>query len=373
MKIIRNIVIISAVVIVILIVGFGSRDNSVKRETPALTTDTVSLNREIPVAGLRLEPTQFYETVRATGILEAWNRTTLSSETGGRVLKWRADLGDRLSRHEIIVELDGEVAQLQWQQAEAALETAGITADKAKRDYDRQKSLYDQGDLSDNLLEVAELAMKQAEVGLKTAQVAAGLAKRAYQETLIRMPFTGRLSAKLAVVGQSVMPGAPIAEIVQTDPIKLTVSLSETDIVKINIGNEVEIKTTGWGDRRFIGQVHAVGAAAEVANRLFPVEITVPNGNFDIKPGMAASVDILVKVHNDALVTPQEAIIDYGEKFACLMVEGDRAQMKEVKPSKVQSGEVMLIDGASPGDTVITIGAEAIRSGQKVLLTLEEE
>jgi len=371
-KTIRNIVIIGAVLIVIVIVGFSSRDSSVKRETPALTTDTISLNKEIAVAGIRLEPTSFLELVKASGVLEAWNRTLISSESGGRVLKWHADLGDWLASGEIIVELDGTVVELQWKQAEAALETAQIAAAKAARDYERQKSLFDKGDLSDNSLEIAELALRQVEAGLKAAEAAAGMAKRTFQETLVRMPFNGRLSAKLAMIGQSLMPGAPLAEVVQTDPIKLTVALTEMDIVKISRGDEVTVRTVGWGSREFTGRVHAVGAAADVSSRLFPVEIAVPNPNLDIKPGMAASVEILVNVHENTLVAPNYAIKDYGSKLGCFVASGDRAIEREVQTSSPQSGRVMMLAGVAPGDTLITNGLAALRSGQKITLTIEE-
>ncbi len=347
-KIIRLIVIAAALIIILIIVISSSRDISYKREATALTTDTLGLDKEVPVAGIKLEPTEFYEMISATGVLEAWNRTMVSSETGGRVTGWNAELGEYLEKGQVIIKLDDVVAELQWRQAEK------------------------EGDLSDNLIEVSELALKQAEAGLKAAEAAAGLAERAYRETKVRMPFTGRLSAKLVVVGQSVMPGSPVAEVVQTSPIKITVSLSESDIVKVNPGQEVAVTAVGWGYRIFTGRIHAVGAAADAATRLFPVEIAVPNNRLEIRPGMAASVEILVKTYRNALVAPQDALNEYGDRVSCFIAQDNRAVERDISISQSHAGMVMLLTGALPGDTLITIGGSGLKSGQKVSLTIEE-
>ncbi|MDP8238012.1 MAG: efflux RND transporter periplasmic adaptor subunit [Candidatus Hatepunaea meridiana] len=371
-KIVRILVIAAVLIAIFIIVSISARDKSVKRETPPLTADTTGLNKEVPVVGIKLEPTEFYELISVTGLLEAWNRTMISSETGGRVIKWNSELGERLKAGQVVVSFDDEVAELQWHQAEAGLESARIAASKAKRDYERQKSLFEKGDLSENIIESVELSMKNAQTGLKAAEAAAGLAKRAFSETKVKMPFNGRLSAKLVVIGQSVPPGTPVAEVVQTDPIKLTIGLSERDIIKVHPGQEVFIHTIGWGDdKEFTGRVYAVGVAADAMTRQFPVEISVLNKHLEIKPGMAATAQILVKVYKEALVVPQDAVTDYGDITRCFLAEGERAVERDVKVSQPQSGNVMFLSGVSPGDTIITVGKASLKDGQKLGLTVE--
>jgi len=370
-KIVRILVIAGVLIAIFIIVSISARDKSVKRETPPLTADTTGLNKEVPVVGVKLEPTEFFELISVTGLLEAWNRTMISSETGGRVIKWNSELGERLKAGQVVVSFDDEVAELQWHRAEAALESAIIAASKAKRDYERQKSLFEKGDLSENIIESVELSMKNAQAGLKAAEAAAGLAKRAFNETKVKMPFNGGLSAKLVVIGQSVPPGTPVAEVVQTNPIKLTIGLSEKDIVKVHPGQEVFIHTIGWGDKEFTGRVFAVGSATDVMTRQFPVEISIPNKHLEIKPGMAATAQILVKVYKEALVVSQEVVTDYGDIARCFLAEGDRAAERDVKVSQPQSGKVMFLSGVTSGDTIITVGKASLKDGQKLGLTVE--
>jgi len=371
-KKIRITIIISVLLFLLIIVIISSRDMSAKLETQPLTADTTGLDRVVPVAGIRLEPIEFQEVIQATGILEAWNRTMLSSETGGRVVKWEAEIGQYLNKGDVIVRFDDEVAELQWKQAEAALETARIAADKSKRDYERQKSLFEKGDLSDNIFESVELAMRNAEVGLKAAEAMAGLAGRAFNESKVKMPFNGRLSSRIAVIGQSVFPGSPVAEVVQTNPIKLTVGISESDIVKLRPGQDVNVMTISWDERVFKGKVHAIGAATQMTSRLFPVEISLTNRDLDIKPGMAATANIIVNVYKDALTAPLDAMTDDGENVTCFMVNGDRAVNQVVQISQPFKGNVMLTSGADVGDTLITVGNASLKNGQKVSLKLSE-
>jgi len=371
-KKIRITLIVTVLLFLLIIAVISSRDMSAKLETPPLTADTTGLDRVVPVAGIRLEPVEFLEVIQAAGILEAWNRTMLASETGGRIVKWEAEIGQYLSAGDVIVRFDDEVAELQWKQAEAALETARIAAAKSKRDYERQKSLYENGDLSDNIFESVELAQKNAEVGLKAAEAVAGLAGRAFNETKVRMPFNGRLSAKMAVIGQSVFPGTPVVEVVQTNPIRLTVGISESDIVKLRLGQDVNVMTVSWDERVFKGKVHAIGAATEMTSRLFPVEISLSNRELNIKPGMAATAHIVVNTYKDALTAPLDAMTDDGENVTCYMVNGDRAAKQVVQISQPYQGMVMFTSGVEVGDTLITVGSASLKTGQKVSLTLSE-
>ncbi|MCF7810720.1 efflux RND transporter periplasmic adaptor subunit [bacterium] len=371
-KKIRITLIAGTLIILLIIAIISSRDTSAKLETQALTADTTGLEKVIPVQGIRLEPAVFKEIVQATGILEGWNRTMLSSETGGRVVSWEAEIGQYLSAGDVIVKFDDKVAELQWKQAEAALEAAGIAADKSKRDYERQKSLYDKGDLSDNIFETIELAWRNAEVGLKAAEAGAGLAKRAFDETKIRMPFNGRISAKMAVIGQNVFPGTPVVEVVQTNPVKLTIGVSESEITKIRQGQDVNIIAASLGNRIFAGKVHAIGFAAENATRLYPVEISLPNKDLDIKPGMAATAKIITNVFTNAMIAPIDAMKNDGEKITCYEINGDRATKQIVQISQPNQGFVMIISGLDIGDTLVTVGGSSLRTGQKVSLSLSE-
>ncbi len=367
----KIIVLIAALVVVVLAVIMSGGDSSVKQETPALLADTTGLDKVIPVIGRVITEQPFQETVTANGVIEAWYRTYLASETGGRVLEWSVDIGDRSVKGNSIIRLDDEVASFSLQQAEAGLDVARVSAINLKRNFERLQSIHQQGDLSDNQLEDGELGYQNSQANLKTAEATVGMARRALAETQVRMPFTGHIAKRMVEIGQSIGPGTPVAEVVQTDPIRLSVGFSERDIVRIRVGQRAVVNTVGWGNRQFIGTVHAVGAAADAVTRLFPVEIKLSNSELNLKPGMAAMAEITVAEYDKAIVLPVDVLFNDGEKMSCYAVKGDRAEIRNIKPIATHRSFVMVESGISAGETLVVVGQDGLKPGQLVKVNAE--
>ncbi|MBT3233989.1 MAG: efflux RND transporter periplasmic adaptor subunit [Calditrichaeota bacterium] len=369
MKKVANLTVVLLLVMLVLIVGCnGNKD---KQDTPALLPDTSGLVIEIPVAGLKLDAKEFNEILTVTGILEAKFRSLLSSETGGRVISWDAEIGDLLEAGDVILQLDDELARLGLQQAEANLESARISAEKSGLDYQRFQELQKNGDMSRNELESVKLAKAGADAMLIAAEATVGITRRVLKETQIRMPYKGRLSGKMIEVGQSLIPGSPVAEVVQINPIKLKVGVPEESIVQIHPGQRVIVNTVGWQDQEFIGRVTAVGIAADMSSRLFPIEVQIPNRGGALIPGMAASGEIILKSHQNAIFMPRNAVNFNGDKATAYFVRGDRAIQKQIETGASNNGMVMIERGAAPGDTVVIIGQDALKPNQKVHLNMD--
>ncbi len=367
----KLIVLLAALVIVIIAVIMGGGDSSVKEETPALTADTSGLEKVIPVKGQIIIEQPFEEIVTASGVIEAWHRAYIGSETGGRVMQWHAEVGDRLRKDATVVQLDDQIAALSLQQAEAALSVARVAETKLKHDLSRLRNLHKQGDLSDNQIEEAELNYESSNSNLESAEAAAGLAQRAYDETAVKMPFPGHVASRMVEVGQILAPGIPVAEVVQADPIRLSISFSEQDIVRVMRGQKAVVKVVGHGSREFSGKVHAVGVAADAITRLFPVELRIPNRDMELKPGMAATVEIAVTEHDRALVVPLESITNDGETITCFVVENGRAVHRTLESAGIRSNRMMVKSGIVGGDSLVIVGQERLKSGQRVKMAVE--
>ncbi len=373
MKTVRVIVVVFVLIIIAVVVITTSRKGSTKRETPPLRPDSTGLEREVAVIGRRLVARRFDVVVAADGVLEAWNRTRLGSETGGRVRAWKVQIGEQLDSGEVILEFDDELSALRLKQAKSALEAARVSREKQRRDLEKFRQLFDSGNLSRTEIESAELAFKGAEAALAQAEAAFGVADRALRETRVRMPFKGLLASRIAVVGEDLPPGAPVAEVVQVDPIRLNIALSDRYILSVKPGQSATVKTTGWGDRVFTGRVHAVGVAADLRTRLFPVEIEIANPELELKPGMAASVEITVSTYPDALVIPMDIVSKGSESWHCYVAHGDRAERCALELGPGRAGMAVVRSGLSPGDTVIITGQQGLKPGQRIALRLEDD
>ncbi len=369
---IRRLALLALFLALVVVVFLSSRSGMVKKETAPMLPDSVNLETPIPVVGRILEPEVFDRIITATGILAAKHRSMLSSESGGRVRRWTVEVGEPLGEGDVVLELDDELPELTLKQAEAGLESARIAVEKHRRDLERFKLLRDQGDMSRSDYEAAELGLKGAEAGFAAAEAAAGLARRNFNETKVKIPFEGKLTTKMVDAGQLIGPGTPVAEVVQVDPVCLVVSVGEEEVVQIKPGMEALVRTVGWRDRAFKGCVQSVAPAADIASRLFPVEIRVDNPHSTLIPGMAASVEILVKRYPNALSVPDNSIFSEEQGNSVFTVVASRAQRVSVEAGYASGLMTMINSGLEPGDTVIVVGQGSLKSGQRVTLSLDD-
>lgn len=366
-----RIIVIAIVIIAVASLVIRSTDRSgIKKESPPLKPDSIGIQDELPVVGVRLEPSEFKDVVTASGVLEAWYRSFIGSETGGRLTRWTAEIGDQLDSNEVILQFDNELTRLQSYQTRAAMKAAQVAHKKQKQDLDKFLKLYEEGSISKNDFESAQLSYESAEASLAAAEAALGLAERSDNETAVKMPFKGCLASRLGEVGQSIPPGSPVAEVVKIDPIRLKVGITEMDIIKVKLGQSVTIRSSAWKDRLFEGKVFAVGIAADSNTRLFPVEICIPNSDHSLKPGMSVSAEITVSTIPEALVVPVDVLITEDNQVSCFTVSGNIAELRTVVPGKMQSGKVVIQSGVSPGDTVIVVGHRNLKPAQRIALSL---
>lgn len=363
-------IVIIAVAAVIIVTGRGG---DTKRETPPLTPDSSSLEIPVPVIGLKANPGEFREVHSVTGIIEAFHRTHISSEIGGRVMHWTAELGVQLKAGDVILQLDDELALLSLDQAEANLESARVQVEKYMIDWERAQQLSERGDISRNQYESIELALRGSEAAFAAAQAGAGFARRNLRETQVRMPFDGSISAKVVEVGQNIPPGASVAEVVQVIPVKLLAGVPEEDVVRLKISQQVTVRTVGWGEEKFRGIINSIGVAADPASRLFPVEIIISNDDRRLKPGMAAVAEIQLAKYNNAIIVPRQALRFVDEKTHLFIVNGGIAVREEISYSKSNDESVMVEEGVSAGDTIIVTGHKGLKPGQKVKLSFAED
>ncbi len=369
----KYVVIFGVLLILIIVFIFTRRSTDLKKETPPITPDQTSLEQEIPVIGELTTPADFQETISVNGVLKARYRTMISSEAGGRVQEWKADIGEYVEKGEVILSLDDEIAKLTFDQAKANFEAAKISAEKQKSDYDRFKQLHDQGDLSKNELESAYLGKLSAEAGLAAAEAQFGMSARNLKETKVKMPFNGRISSQLVELGQSLAPGTPVAEIVQINPIKLHIGVPEDAIIRIEEGQTVLVKTESRGGLNFEGTVYAVGIAADMATRLFPVEIHIENKDLKLIPGMAATARIVLDKFENEVVLPRNAVVTIDDKTHVFKIRGDRANRSEITIKAKNDERILIESGVQIGDTLVTIGKESLKDGQKVSLELKTD
>ena len=221
-------------------------------------------------------------------------------------------------------------------------------------------------------LEAAEANLisvkKRAQLQIAAAQGQLDSIKAQLDNTLIKAPISGIVSQKYIEVGEMAIAGNPVVEIVNPKSIEIKVSLTEFDIGKVFIGQEVEVVLASYPNEKFIGKVYYVGPVADPISKKFPVKIQLENFNGKIKAGMVAEVKIITKKQKSVLIIPKSAVFKEKGIEKIYVVKNSRVKIRNVKTEAIDENRLKVIEGLSEGEEIIINGNYNLKEGDLVTI-----
>lgn len=342
----------------------------------------------ITVSATHVQQENWQPKIEAVGSLLATQGVDIANEVSGKVEEILFESGTRVTKGTLLVQLDDSIEQAQLPGEQAQLELA-------RASYERTTKLADQGLTSDEQLDSALSQLKQAQSRVKALE--ATLAKKA-----IVAPFTGTLGIRLVDVGEYLAAGTPIVTLQALDTLYADFALPEQFMSRIKTGQTVELSTTVAAERVFTGTVSAVAIKLDPSTRNFKVRATIENPEHILHPGMFADLAVLAGEPVSVVTIPDVAVSYslYGdavyvitEKEAEKKAEKETESKAEEKPEtntsnddaanadtekdqqttasdepfliatqtfvelgESRNGEVVVIQGVSPGDRIVTAG-----------------
>ncbi len=291
--------------------------------------------------------------VSVVGTLQASEEAELSSEREGQVIGVRADLGDRVTRGQVLLEVRTDTLDAQLAEAEAGLE-------KAEADEARAAPLRAQG-----IIAVQEFERVRTESRMARARRDRLRIER--ERASIRAPFDGSVSARLASLGDYVRPGTVVFRLVQDDPLEFRGEVPERDVPALHAGQEVRIAVDPYPGETFTGRVARVGAAADAAARSLAFEAVVPNGDRRLRPGFFGHGDVVVRRDERAVAVPRSAVATFAGVTKVFLVEEGVAHGREVVLGvDLGDGWVEVAQGVARGAQVATSGLTRLADGTPV-------
>lgn len=303
---------------------------------PSVTVETVS-SREV------IQQTVF------TGTVEADVVNNIAPQQPRRISRILVDVGDRVKAGQLLVELD-----------RSSLVQAKAQMDNALIEYERTNELYEFGGASKSEWDARRL---QYDVAKSTYD-------NMLENTTLVSPVAGVVSARNYDNGD--MAGSsPILVVEQIRPVKIMINVSESLFSKVKRGMKIYVTFDAYGDEQFTGKVTRIYPTIDNSTRTFQVEVSLPNSDERIRPGMFARVTLPYDVAN-RVVAPDRAILKLmgsGDRYVYIYNPADGT----VRYSKVELGRRMdaeyeILSGIESGDQVVVIGQNALSNGAKVEL-----
>jgi RND family efflux transporter MFP subunit len=315
------------------------------------------------------------EKISYTGTLEAWEKINITPDVGGKIAKIYVEEGDRVTKGQLLAELDTESMRLQLKQAEAGLAVAEANSKDASHNKERMDRLIKENAVSEQQYEKVKLVFEAAQAQLEQAQAAVNLARHALGVSIMKAPFSGVIASKNANVGDvinpmmgSFSPVSGVLTLMDFSKVKIDIDVSQNDVLRINKGQPAQLKVASYPDREFLGIVSIVNQTADPTTKKFGVRVVVDNRDLTLRPGTFGEMAFEVLSHEDALVLPQKAIIENKYVF---LAQGNKAHKKEVTLGLQNVSLVEIVNGVQEGDLVVIEGNYGLIDGSDIKI-LEE-
>lgn len=281
-----------------------------------------------------------------TANVEAENINNISPATPNRITSINVEVGDRVRKGQVLVELD-----------KSNIDQLRINLEQIEREYNRAVQLLQIG------------AGTQQAVDQLKAQLDA--AKSQYdnllENTVLRSPITGVVTARNYDPGD--MTGSlPVLTVGQLAPVvKVMINVSENDLATLRQGQPVDVTFDAYPGETFSGKVQRIYPTVDTATRTFEVEVRIANATEKLKPGMFARVSIDLGTQQNVVV-PDRAVVKQtgsGNKYVYVL-NGNTVSYKRVDLGQRLDNAYELLSGIEDGDTVVITGQTRLADGVKV-------
>ena len=281
-----------------------------------------------------------------TGNVEAEAVNNIAPQQPRRIKEIRFDVGDHVRKGETLVSLEN-----------SALVQSKAQMDNAKIEYDRTDELYKIGGASKSEWDARRL---QYEVAKATYE-------NLLENTTLVAPISGIVTARNYDNGD-MAGGLPVLVIEQIRPVKIMINISENLFARVRKGMKVDVNFEAYGDEVFAGSISRIYPTINNATRTFAAEVTIPNNDERVRPGMFARVTLPYGKQN-RVVTPDRSVnklMGSGDRYVYVLEADGTVRYSKVELGRRLGSEWEILSGLESGETVVVKGATALTNGCKV-------
>ncbi len=335
----KKLIIIVIALSVLALIVFRLSTNSKKiNANKDVSTDLAYVSVNVsPVAKMAIS-----DQLQLTGYMEAYSEIDVAAEAQGKIISLNAALGQVISKGSIIAIIDDKLKKL-------AVQTAGISVAKLKKDLERYSNLYKGGTATEQQLNEAQNLYENAEIQLEQAE-------KLLADATIKSPLSGIITKKQVEEGEYINIGSPIVTIVDISRLKIKLNVSEVNVYQLRQGDKTRITTDIYPGVTFEGNISFISSQGDDSHN-YPVEIVIPNNSKrPLKSGTFANVNIKLPVAADALYIPRESLLGSITDAEVYVAENNKALLRKIVVGNGNDKFIKVISGLKEGEKVIVNG-----------------
>ena len=302
-------------------------------------------------------------TLAAIGSVTAVQGVNVSAELAGKIVELGFESGAVVKAGDLLVRLDTSSEEAQLRAAEAQVDWARISAERARK-------LRAENTLSQSELDSAEASLKQNQANADA--IRAAIAKKS-----IRAPFAGQLGIRLVNLGEFLDVGKPIVSLQALDTVYVDFSLPQQELAQVKPGMQVRVQADTYPGQRFAGELTAINPDLDTATRSVRLRATLENADGRLRPGMFARAEVVLPEEQPVVVVPATSVLNAPFGNSVYVIETKPAstngpaglvvRQQFVRTGRMRGDFIAVETGVKPGEKVVSTGLFKLRNGMSVV------
>lgn len=334
-------------------------DSQIQALEAELNTESAGTKKTISVKVSEVKPETFKHYIEVQGKVDGEDNIGVSAQMPGVITAVYVKEGDRVTRGQVMAQLESNALQQQYESARNQL-------DFAKSVYTKQKALWDQQIGS-------EIQFLTAKTNMETAEKGVAALREQLEMSKIKSPINGSVEEVNLRVGQMASPGMPAIRVVNFSTVKVVADIAEAYASKVNRGAPAIISIPDLG-KDIQAKVDFTSKYINPVNRTFLTEIRLKPGEVEYRANMIARVRILDYSNDNAMVVPVNILRETTDGTYLYVAEDANGQLQAkrriVEVGQTYNGMAEIKNGLKTGDKIITAGYNSLIDGQPLNASL---
>ncbi|MDJ1498233.1 efflux RND transporter periplasmic adaptor subunit [Cytophagaceae bacterium DM2B3-1] len=313
-------------------------------------------SRPVQVSGVVATPQRFSDAIAVSGSLDANEQVQIRSQVSGLVKGIYFKEGSIVKEGQLLIQIDNQELEAQLSQALTREKLSAANEERSRK-----------------LLAVESISQQEYDVALadfRALQAQTRLIRAQLEKTQIRAPFTGTIGLRAISVGEYLSSTTTVANLVNTNPVKVTFSVPEKYMNQLKVNTEVHFTVAG-SEKKYTARVYAIEPRIDVTTRTLQLRALADNPKGELLPGAFTSVELPLTTINDAILIPTEAIVPIQDGKKVFVSENGKAKEVKVETSTRREKDILITSGLHPGDTVLTSGVMSLKPESPVRVVID--
>ena len=361
----RSMVMMAVVVLVVLAVSaLALRGRQTAADAAASAKSAAPVAEFLQDDLYIVEPRNLDRVLPLTGSLMPLTEATVKAKVAGELVAVTVREGESVKQGQVLARIDLTEVQARLAARDADVAAAKAQLIWAEKNRNQQKALLDKSFISQSAFDNIQSNYDVAVAKLHAAEAERVVARKSQGDAVLVAPFSGIVSLRHAQPGERVSLDAKVVSIVDLSRLQLEASVPPAAIGQVRIGQTMNFRVEGFGEREFAGRIERINPAATAGSRSISVYAVIDNREGLLRGGMFAQGALTLSRVDGALAVPASAVREeIGQTFVYAIEDG-LVKKKNVKVGAPDAaGRVQVLDGLAAGDRIVRVNLGSLREG----------